>query len=106
MNDVAATAGTVALAELLGLLEDELLVLLLPQAARRRAALPAAAVSATLLETEYNKTTSLLGGTRQDAQAPWASPHDTTAGRNYPGTTWENTRPTGINAAVNICVTL
>ncbi len=66
MNDVAATAGT-ALLELLGLLDDELLVLLLPQAARTRAALPATAVSPTLLVTEYKETTSLLGGTRYDA---------------------------------------
>ena len=61
MNDVADTAGTELLElELLGLLEDVLLPLL-PQAARIRAALPATAVSPTLLATEYKETTSLIG---------------------------------------------
>jgi hypothetical protein len=36
---------------------------LLPQAAMTRAALPATAVSATFLVTEYNGTTSLWAGT-------------------------------------------
>ncbi len=58
MNEVAETAGT-ELLELLGLLDDEPL---LPQAARTRAALPATAVSPTLLVTEYKETTSLMGG--------------------------------------------
>ena len=39
---------------------------LLPQAAMRRAALPAIAVNPTLLETGNNETTSLVGGTGQD----------------------------------------
>jgi len=66
VNDVAETDGTEA--ELLELLELELLdeLPLLPQAAMTRAALPAAAVNATLLVTEYNETTSLVGGTCQD----------------------------------------
>jgi len=105
VNDVAATAGT-ALLELLGLLDDELLVPLLPQAARRRAALPATAVNATLLDTEYNQTTSLIGGTRQDAVAPWACPHGAPRAGTIPEQSWENTRPTGINVAVNIFVTV
>jgi hypothetical protein len=41
----------------------ELGVPLLPQAAIRRAALPANAVRPTFLVTEYNKTTSLVSGT-------------------------------------------
>jgi hypothetical protein len=36
---------------------------LLPHAAMTRAALPATAVRPSLLGTEYNKTTSLVGGT-------------------------------------------
>ncbi len=39
---------------------------LLPQAAMTRAALPASAVRPALLVTEYNETTSLVGGTCQD----------------------------------------
>jgi hypothetical protein len=39
----------------------------LPQAAMTRAALPANAVRPALLVTEYNETTSLVGGTCQDS---------------------------------------
>jgi hypothetical protein len=64
VKEVAVTDGTAA--ALLGLLElVELGVPLLPQAAIRRAALPATAVRPTFLETEYNVTTSLVSGTRR-----------------------------------------
>jgi hypothetical protein len=39
---------------------------LLPQAAMTRAALPASAVRPALLVSEFNETTSLVGGTCQD----------------------------------------
>ena len=59
VKEFAVTDGTA----LLGLLElVELGVPLLPQAAMTRAALPTTAVRPTLLVTEYNETTSLVGG--------------------------------------------
>src|ERR1039458_737951 len=72
---------------------------LLPQAAMRRAALPAMAVNATFLETGCNGTTSLWAGTCRGGRASGVPP-----GR-APPSIWGNTRPTGINRAVNICVT-
>jgi len=64
VNELALIDGTAA--ELLELPELlELGVPLLPQAAIRRAALPATAVRPTFLETEYNETTSLVSGTRR-----------------------------------------
>jgi hypothetical protein len=65
VNDVAVTEGTDA--EALGLLELLDGEPLLPQAARTRAAPPATAVSPALLVTEYNQTTSLVGGERRSA---------------------------------------
>jgi len=56
---------TVGVEELVLLLPEELDGELLPQAAMRRAALPATAVSATFLVTGYNGTTSLWAGTCQ-----------------------------------------
>ena len=101
MNNVAEIDGTAAeLLEPVALLEDEPL---LPQAARTRAALPATAVSATLLVTEYKESTSLMGGTRQDPDAPRAGPGD---GHRGPRTIWENTRLTRINACINIHVSM
>jgi len=61
VNEVVVTEGTAAaLLELLEPLEVE--PPLLPQAARRRAALPANAVTPTLLVTVYKQTTSLMVG--------------------------------------------
>ncbi|HTP17025.1 MAG TPA: hypothetical protein VMK13_14470 [Streptosporangiaceae bacterium] len=61
MSEFTETVGVAALLEL-----DDVLLVLLPQAARIRAALPATAVSPTLLVTEYNETTSLVGGPQRD----------------------------------------
>jgi hypothetical protein len=65
VNEVAEMDGTAALdpPELPGV---ELLLPLLPQAAMTRAALPASAVRPALLVSEFNETTSLVGGTCQD----------------------------------------
>jgi hypothetical protein len=99
VNDVADTDGTVAeLLELLALLEGEPLLL---QAARSRAAPPATAVRPALLVAEYKQTTSLLGEMRQDA--PNDRLHDGHCGQTP---IWENSKPTGINGAVNIHVTM
>jgi len=62
VNEFAEIDGTAAELELLELLEAG--GPLLPQAAMRRAALPANAVRPAFLVTEYNKTTSLVSGTR------------------------------------------
>jgi hypothetical protein len=78
--------------------EDELL--LLPQAAMTRAALPATAVSAALLVTEPNWTTSLWGGT--DRSKYWGRAVSRLCRRPSIG---ENSKPTRINRAVNISVT-
>jgi hypothetical protein len=61
VNELVVSVGTDAALELLELLAAG--APLLPHAAMTRAALPATAVSPTLLGTEYNKTTSLVGGT-------------------------------------------
>jgi len=53
---------------------------LLPQAASIRAALPATAVSPTLLVTEDNETTSLVSGTHQDTSQPGSSGPSSLAG--------------------------
>jgi hypothetical protein len=99
VNELVEINGTAAeLLELLGLLE----LLELPQAARMRAALLASAVRPALLVTEYNETTSLMGGTCRDMHncqvhmtaTAWAKPVK------------ENSKPLWVNASVNISVTL
>jgi hypothetical protein len=60
--------------------EGELLAL--PQAAMTRAALPASAVSPTLLVIENNETTSLVGRDVYQDMQQWTGLHGVTAGRN------------------------
>jgi hypothetical protein len=62
VKELVEIDGTGPELELPELPEDELL----PQAAMTRAALPANAVRPTLLVSEFNETTSRVGGTCQD----------------------------------------
>jgi len=84
VKEFAVIDGTAA--ALLALLElVELGVPLLPQAAIRRAALPATAVRPAFLEIEYNVTTSLVSGTRGRHARGRVPGQPVTAGRSLLG---------------------
>src|ERR1019366_10104568 len=99
VNDVAETDGTVAeLLELLALLEEEPL---LPQAARSSAApRPRPSGRLSWLPNTNKPPRSWVRCVRT---LPMTGLHDGHCGQTP---IWENSKPTGINGAVNIHVTM